>query len=736
MKNFILILCVANVYSQTLIDNANYSVYITEYQKSANNTLKWLSKDDGSWKKGNATFSFADTSSELKAKVWMAMTNENLLIHVIVNDDLHTSNQNNENLWRDDALQISIDPEGQGSGTMPANTRGAVGADDYALDVALTAKGMIVQRWIFKGEFKPMQLNQNIANGIRSEKDKTTTYTISLPWASMEVIPAKYPTMGIAIQVNDTDKDAKQQKRISIGGGWVGTPTPGLCEKLAYDSPKNTFASTDINQREIWQLGDKASALISVMSPDAVTLQVYNSIVKKQYALKAGQVNRILLNIEPKNELQNYDISYELINNISGKRIAIGNITAYVPQNTLKELTTRLDSITMANKSNALFCTHLQSVKSLCISEWGKLQMYKNQNFALRNETFKFMLNLNEGFKNKSGLWKTYLNADASIIIAYISPRDKSLQYFALDLPKDWDSTRAYPLYVELHGAGNPHYLSGLSAQLGSAASALDLLGYTSNKTYMQNQGWGYHIMPFGRGNTRYKDIGEIDVWEAYQKVHNMFKIDEDRRYLYGFSMGGGGTWSLATRTPDLWAAVGVFAGGLWNEKPKINIARNLTNTPIAISCGDKDFLYQQNVQMKKLLEKQNITPYFRVQQGMSHTYPDTVQEKVLTWMKQYVRTRPSSFTFIADKDEHTGVWGITMNRNEADSGVPELTCNITDNIVKIITQGTSGLKIDLTDKGLKMKGNTIVYWNDEKKYEGLPKVIELGTMNKDMWEN
>ena len=40
------------------------------------------------------------------------------------------------------------------------------------------------------------------------------------------------------------------------------------------------------------------------------------------------------------------------------------------------------------------------------------------------------------------------------------------------------------------------------------------------------------------------------------------FNIDEDRIYLKGESMGGGGTWYVGTRHPDIFAAIAPVYGG------------------------------------------------------------------------------------------------------------------------------------------------------------------------------
>ena len=39
--------------------------------------------------------------------------------------------------------------------------------------------------------------------------------------------------------------------------------------------------------------------------------------------------------------------------------------------------------------------------------------------------------------------------------------------------------------------------------------------------------------------------------------VQDEFNIDENRTYLWGHSMGGGGTYYIASRYPELWAGLG-----------------------------------------------------------------------------------------------------------------------------------------------------------------------------------
>ena len=48
---------------------------------------------------------------------------------------------------------------------------------------------------------------------------------------------------------------------------------------------------------------------------------------------------------------------------------------------------------------------------------------------------------------------------------------------------------------------------------------------------------------------------------QVLQRVRQQYKIDESRIYLMGHSMGGIGTWKIAPKYPDIWAAIAPIAG-------------------------------------------------------------------------------------------------------------------------------------------------------------------------------
>ena len=183
--------------------------------------------------------------------------------------------------------------------------------------------------------------------------------------------------------------------------------------------------------------------------------------------------------------------------------------------------------------------------------------------------------------------------------LAWRDEVDGSPQYARVFLPLNYDPKRKYPLVVWLHGydARNREYAAAESG------TRHDNLAEQYDIIYMQ---------PYGRGNTGYRGIGEADVMRAVALARRTFSVDDDRIYLYGGSMGGGGAWHVGTRHTDVFAAVAPIYGGwdyhaetkdedfatwppqrvrLEGSYSSFAQAECLLNTPIFVNHGDSDML-------------------------------------------------------------------------------------------------------------------------------------------------
>lgn len=133
---------------------------------------------------------------------------------------------------------------------------------------------------------------------------------------------------------------------------------------------------------------------------------------------------------------------------------------------------------------------------------------------------------------------------------AYRSAVDETLQPYRLFVPTNYDASKPTPLVVALHGMG------------GDENSFFDLYANGIIKREANQRGF-LVVCPKGRGPaSMYRGTAEKDVLDVLATVRREYNVDSARIYLMGHSMGGYGTWSLAMDHPELFAALGPFAGG------------------------------------------------------------------------------------------------------------------------------------------------------------------------------
>jgi poly(3-hydroxybutyrate) depolymerase len=164
----------------------------------------------------------------------------------------------------------------------------------------------------------------------------------------------------------------------------------------------------------------------------------------------------------------------------------------------------------------------------------------------------------------------------------------KPMEY-ALFVPSTYDKAKKTPLVVALHGLySNPqqilHYpgLTDLAEKHGYIIVAP--MGYNA-------RGWyGAKILVKGKADDpkNLAELSEKDVLNVLAIVKKGYNIDPDRVYLLGHSMGGGGTWHLAAKYPDIWAALAPIA-----PAPVVlpTAAAKFKRLPVILVQGEKDNL-------------------------------------------------------------------------------------------------------------------------------------------------
>jgi predicted esterase len=251
------------------------------------------------------------------------------------------------------------------------------------------------------------------------------------------------------------------------------------------------------------------------------------------------------------------DGTYQLAIEVSDDARALGTATLLVSvRKGLDDLVTRLEAD--AKKAPAAVRDDiLYPVDRMKQVNRGRLELRTfdpDKDFATAEAVAAGARNGRNPFAARTGDFKRhYLLESASEIMPY-----------RMYVPTTYNGSKAYPLIVALHGLGGTEdsFFTGYEQKMPALAEqhgyiVAAVLGYRVDGSY----GWGLGNPPADPATRRVQENSERDVMQVLQLVRQQYKIDENRIYLTGHSMGAIGTWKIAPKFPDLWAAIGMFAG-------------------------------------------------------------------------------------------------------------------------------------------------------------------------------
>ncbi|MCE5240075.1 prolyl oligopeptidase family serine peptidase [bacterium] len=243
------------------------------------------------------------------------------------------------------------------------------------------------------------------------------------------------------------------------------------------------------------------------------------------------------------------------------------------------------------------------------------------------------------------------LRAGALNELAYITENDLTAQPYHLYLPPGYDGKRQWPLIVFLHG-----YVP--------STSVVDPWLPVPEHCEVAGKHGCLLLVPYGRRNTDFQGVGEVDVLASLRQVRQVFNVDPDRIYLSGVSMGGMGAWNIALRHPGLFAAVTPMCGQTdmfrWWGWPReqappwkrwliewdnaLDQVPNVRNQNIFVQHGELDNLIPVE-QTRLMVEaaRQQGTPIKCLEQtGESHYiyFRTESYENAWSWEKQFTLDR------------------------------------------------------------------------------------------------
>ncbi len=141
---------------------------------------------------------------------------------------------------------------------------------------------------------------------------------------------------------------------------------------------------------------------------------------------------------------------------------------------------------------------------------------------------------------------------------------------YLLYLPNDYDKKGNWPLMLFLHGAGE-------------RGDNLELVKkHGPPKLIEEGKAFPFVVVSPQCPEDRWWE--PVSLSALLDEIVGKYKIDKDRIYVTGLSMGGFGTWSLATYAPRRFAAIVPICGG---GEPIT--AQMLASVPAWVFHGGKD---------------------------------------------------------------------------------------------------------------------------------------------------
>ncbi|MBI1932417.1 MAG: prolyl oligopeptidase family serine peptidase [Ignavibacteriales bacterium] len=316
------------------------------------------------------------------------------------------------------------------------------------------------------------------------------------------------------------------------------------------------------------------------------------------------------------------------------------------------------------------------------------------------------------------------VHANGFVRLTYRDETDNTPQFCRAYLPMNYDPDKKWPLVVNLHGyyGANPPYVNWWSID----SRHMDLVDRYPV----------IDIEPHGRGNTSYTGIGENDVLKCIELAKKMFNVDEDRIYLKGESMGGGGTWRVGTMHTDIFAAIAPVYGGwdyhvnmteeqisklterekFYNERSS-NFAQAdaMLTTPIFITHGDIDESVDVNFSRYavKMLQRWGYDIRYHEYPGFGHEgIPYT--DEVISWFLNHKKNNAPKTVRVrsAALNSAKSNWVKVLQRENPFAFIEAEAEVLINNTIRLATENVISVELTPPVALINPKENVTVVWN------------------------
>ncbi|PZR23046.1 MAG: phospholipase [Citrobacter freundii] len=212
-------------------------------------------------------------------------------------------------------------------------------------------------------------------------------------------------------------------------------------------------------------------------------------------------------------------------------------------------------------------------------------------------------------------------------------------------LPENYDSSKAYPLVLFLHGRGESGNDNEKQLSLGSALFLRDSIRqkYPAIVVFPQcaaNSYWSnVHTVADAKGHRTFYFVPDGEASSSMKLLLSFtsnlevrYKIRKDQIYVMGLSMGGMGTFEIVRRKPGYFAAAVAICGG---ADPATALAMKKTKWWIFHGGKDDVVSPEFSEKMQAALKKAGATVRYTVYPEANHNSWDAAfkEPELLKWM-------------------------------------------------------------------------------------------------------
>ena len=177
-------------------------------------------------------------------------------------------------------------------------------------------------------------------------------------------------------------------------------------------------------------------------------------------------------------------------------------------------------------------------------------------------------------------------------------------------LPPNFDKSKPAPLIVALHGYGSN--AEDIASAWRAPAAAVGAILIAPQALQKAGGGFSWGVV----------EQGEFLVMRAIEKTRAEYNVDPKRIVLTGFSQGGGMSFTIGVRHPDMLAGVIPVAGFYDHRVDPIPAQPGVRLPKFVIMNGAKDEEADNNRGAAKRLEAIDVPVLLRIYENVGHAFP------------------------------------------------------------------------------------------------------------------